>query len=642
LLRELERQRKIYWNGKEWVFHKDQEFTIPSSIEETISRKLHFLNPEVKSILEAMAVFGQEFSPALIALASQRNVGEILDALDELFRLGFIKERAADLYFFSEDIVRQIIYRKITRADLVKHHRAVGEAIEDFYRNALPNYAEQLAHHFTLANDTFKALAYSKQAALKAKQNYAYQSAIKFLDNALKFEDNIEEIFKLKSALAEIYSLAGKHALAIHNFQDCLKINPGAARIYHDLGKVYEQKGAYRDSLKYYQTGLKVAAGTELVFLFRAAIAWVNTRLGRYLKARKDCEEIMKFVKVVGKRTLSDVYITLGVVALNDGDIPRAEVYFRESLKLREALGEKRRMSACYLDLAITYQNRLDLRTAEELYKKALQLYEEIGFQEGIAIGHLDLGSLYSNYDLLKAEEMYLKGLSIAKLIGSKRNMIYLYNNLGYVNFNRMVDDAALANYQHSLQLAKEINFNEGIIFSSLSLSEFYRETGSVKKGRRYFQAALRIAKKINLKYYTQSCIMEEINCLLAGKKHTKADALSRKLIAQLKSERDLNYKFYWLLTRGKVLLQIKKYRAARGLFNRAESILHSLPSTQLTAELYYNKALLHKKQGCLPEANKAFLHSFRIYEKAANLRFMARIEEEMARVNISEKTKKK
>jgi len=641
LLRELERQRKIFWNGKEWVFQKEQDFTIPSSIEETISRKLRFLNPEVKSILEAMAVFGQEFSPELIALAAQRNFGEILDALDDLVRLGFIKERVPDLYFFSEDIVRQIIYRKITRSDLIKNHRAVGEAIEEFYRNALPNYVEQLAHHFTVANDTSKALAYSKQAAVKAKQNYAYKSAIKFFDNALRFEDNIDEIFKLKSALAEIYSLAGKHLPAIHNLQDCLKINPGATRIYHDLGKVYEQRGDYRDSLKYYRAGLKVAVGTELVFLFRAAIAWVYTRLGQYIKARKECEEILKAQKILSKRTLTDVYMILGVVALNDGDIPRAEEYFRESLKIREALGEKKRMSACYLDLAIAYQNRLDFRTAEDFYKKALRLYEEIGFQEGIAIGHLDLGSLFSNYDLLKAEEMYLKGLTIAKLIGSKRNMVYLYNNLGYVNFNRLAEDAALANYRQSLQLAKEINFEEGVIFSNLSLSEFYRETGQTKKGRRYFQAADRIAQKINLKYHNQSCILEDINFLLAGKNYAKANVLSRKLIAQLKSERDLNYKFYWLLTRGKVLLHLNKFAAARESFNRAGAIINSLPNTQLTGELLYYQGLMYKRQGRLTDANKAFLSSFRIFEKVACLRFMAKIEEEMARVNISEKTKK-
>jgi len=642
LLRELERQRKIFWNGKEWIFQKDQEFTIPSSIEETISRKLRFLNPEVKNILEAMAVYGQEFNPELIALASRRNVGEILDALDELFRLGFIKERASDLYFFSEDIVRQIIYRKIARADLVKHHRAVGEAIENFHRNALPDYAEQLAQHFTIANDTYKALVYSKQAALKAKQNYAYQSAVKFLDNALKYEDNIEEIFKLKSALAEIYSLAGKHALAIQNFQDCLKINPGATRIYHDLGKVFEQKGDHRESLKYYQTGLKVSAGTELAFLFRNAIAWANTRLGNYLKARKECEEILKSGKTLPKRILGSVYVTLGVVALHEGNIFRAEKFFRESLKINEALGEKRRVSACHLDLAIAYQNRLDYKTAEEFYRKALQLYEEIGYQEGIAIGYLDLGSLYSILDLLKAEEMYLKGLAIAKLIGSKRNLIFLYNNLGYVNFNRMVADAALGNYRRSLELAKEINFDEGVCFASLSMSELYRETGQPKMGRRYLRAAVRIAQKMNSRYHIQNCLIEEINYLLADRNFASADARSRKLAAQVKSERDLNYKFLGFLTRGRVLAATGKYQAAHDFFKRAETVIHSLPSTQLTAELYYNKALLDKRQGRLADANKAFLQSFRSYEKAGNLRYMARIEEEMARVNISEKTKKK
>jgi diguanylate cyclase (GGDEF)-like protein len=642
LLRELERQRKIFWNGKEWIFHKDQEFTIPSSIEETISRKLRFLNPEVKSILEAMAVYGQEFSPELIALAARRNVGEILDALDELFRLGFIKERAADLYFFSEDIVRQIIYRKITRADLVKHHRAVGEAIENIHRNELPDYAEQLAQHFTIASDTFKALAYSKQAALKAKQNYAYQSAIKFMDNALKFEDNIEEIFKLKSALAEIYSLAGKHALAIQNFQDCLKINPGAIRIYHELGKVYEQKGDHRESLRYYQAGLKLSVGTELAFLFRTAIAWANTRLGRYLKARKECEEILKSKKTLPKRTLGSVYVTLGVVALNDGDILRAENYFRESLKINEALGEKRRMSACYLDLAIAYQNRLDFKTAEELYRKALQIYDEIGYQEGIAIGYLDLGSLYSGLDLVKAEEMYLKGLATAKLIGSKRNLVFLYNNLGYVNYNRMVVDAALGNYRRALELAKEIGFEEGVCFASLSLSELYRETDQSKLGRRYLQTAARIAQKVNSKYYTQNCLIEEINYLLADHNHLSADVKSRKLVAQAKSERDLNYKFFGLLTRGKVLAAMRKHQTAREFFKRAETIVQALPGSLLTAELYYHQALLLKDLGQLPKANKIFLHSFRIYEKGGNLRFMARIEEEMARVNISEKTEKK
>ncbi len=81
IVRELERQKKIYWNGREWVFAKGFEVTIPSSVEETIKRKLAFLDPQIKDFLNIAAVFGQEFIPEIIATSSNRNVGQILDAL---------------------------------------------------------------------------------------------------------------------------------------------------------------------------------------------------------------------------------------------------------------------------------------------------------------------------------------------------------------------------------------------------------------------------------------------------------------------------------------------------------------------------------------------------------------------------------
>ena len=222
ILRELDRQRRLYWNGREWVFVKHPEVSIPRSIEETIKRKLKFLDPEMREFLEIAAVFGQEFVADIIALASKRNVGEILHAIDELRRLGFIKERVGENFFFSEDIVRQTVYHNIPRADLMHYHKLVGETIENFYHGSITNYVEQLAMHFTIANDTQKALDYSKKAALKAKGNYAHSLAINFFENALKYEDNLEEIFKIRFSLAEIKFLIGEYKQAIQDLNTCL------------------------------------------------------------------------------------------------------------------------------------------------------------------------------------------------------------------------------------------------------------------------------------------------------------------------------------------------------------------------------------------------------------------------------------
>jgi len=643
IIRELERQKRLYWNGREWVFSKDLELelTIPASVEETIKRKLKFVAPEVKEFLDIAAVFGQEFGAEFIALASRKNVGEILDALDELNKLGFIKERTPENYFFSEDIVRQVVYKNISKADLLKYHKSVGESIENLYPSALQNYFEQLATHFTIANDVTKALYYSRQAAAKAKDNYAHSLAIEFFENALKYEDNIEEIFNIKFALAEIYYLTGDYKHATINLNTCLRINPNAYKVYNKLGKVYEDMGDYKEGLKCYYLGLKKAKGTDAKYSFMTAIAWVYTRLGQYIRAKKMCEEILKLKRKLKKQELRDTHNTLGVVYLRLGVFNKAQICFNEALRISEAIGDKKLVAACYVNLALNYSMKLKEKLCESFYKKALNLYEEIGYQEGIAITLLDLGAFYSRYDIEKALELYLKAIGIAKLIGAKRTLIYLYSNLGYINFRRLMDDQALSNYQQAIQLARETKFNEGLIFSNLSLSEFYRETGQIKKGKLHLSSAQRIANKINLKYPAIDCLMEEIEYLLLTKAYKRAESLSKKLLLQLKLEHDLGYKVYEFLYRGKVLVALRKFGQAHKFYDKAYKIVKSLPNSSITAEIYYLKGSAYKQTGKMKESLKMLLKANKIFEKVRNLRYLDKIEEEIARTDISTPVKK-
>ncbi len=636
ILRELERQKKLYWNGREWTFVKALEITIPSSIEDTIKRKLKFLDPDWKKFLDIAAVFGQEFVADIIALASKRNVGEILHAIDELCRLGFIKERAGENFFFSEDIVRQVVYKNIGRADLMHYHRLVGETIEDYYSTSIPNFYEQLALHFTIANDPQKALDYSKRAALKAKGNYAHNLAIKFFENALKYEDDIEEIFKIKFALAEIYILIGDYKNAIQDLNTCLKIKPNDYKIYEKLGKVYENMGNYKNSLKNYRLGLKLAAKTSYNYKFKLAITWVYTRLGQHLRAMKECEEILKKKKQLEKQYIANAYIVLGVVSLRLLKFNRAEVYFKKALKIHETNGSKTSIAACYINLAVTYQEKFNVKACEDCYKKALKIYEEIGYQDGMIVALLDLGALHADYNLPKAEEYYLKALAISKLIGAKRHTVLLYNNLGDTNRYRLMDDQALEYYRQAFRLAKETRSSDGLIYTNMSLSEFYREKGKLKKGRYHLSLVQRYAKKINLKYFNLMCVMEELNYLLATKNFKRLDALSEHLIAQTKYEHNLNYKIYGLLYRARVMVNFKQYTKAHAYYNRAFNLVKSLPENRFAGEIYYLKGVAYKRENRLKEALKMFLQANRIFEAVGNLRYLDKIEEEIAKTNIT------
>lgn len=635
IMAEFHRTKKIYWDGREWVFVKSMAVPIPSTIEETMKRKLKLLHPEIVTFLQIAAVYGQEFTPEIISIATKRNVGQIMEGIDEMIRLGFIKSRTTDTYFFSEDVVRQIVYQNTPRADLVKCHKAVGEATETAFHNIIHNYYEQLAYHFTLARDASKALMYAKKAAQKARDNYAHSLAIKFYEIALKYEGNIEEIFQINLALADICNSIGNYKKTMEHLRACLKMDPNAYRVYEKLGSVYEKLGKYKRSLKYYERGMKITQGTAAVFIFKAAKAWLYTRMGQYGRAKEECDDMLRKRKQMSSQTLGDTYVILGVVLLRLGKFNRAELYFKKSLRIRRSTGDKKKVAACYVDLGLNYQGKFNIKVSERFFNKALSIYQEVGYQEGILITLNNLGVMYASYDLPKAEAYCLEALSKAKLIGAKRTIVLLYNNLGMINYNRLMPDQALLSFRHALKLAKEINFYEGNIFASISLSELYREKNNAARGRTHLKNALRVAAEINVKFLNVDCLMEEMEYQLKARQYNRAGRLVRKMTMQLKTESNTLYRIYNLLYRARVLVELKKYARAQENFVRAYNYVKTLPENKISGEIYYSRGVAYKKEGKSKEALKMFLEADGIFKKIGNLRYIDKIEQEMTGARV-------
>jgi len=631
IMAEFYRRKKIYWAGQDWIFVKSIEVSIPATIKETIERKLKLLDPETRTCLHIASVFGQEFSPEIIAIATKRNVGQVMEALDALTRLGCIKPRTEETYFFSEDVVRKIVYRSISRADLLHHHQAVGEAIETVFHSVVANYHEQLAHHFVLARDSRKALMYAKKAAQKARDNYAHSLAIEFYEIALKYEDDIEQIFNINLALADIYISIGDYRKALEQLRVCLRIDPHAYRVYEKFGSIYEKMGEYKRSLKHYEKGMNITQGTATGYIFRSAIAWLYTRMGNYRRAKKECEDMLRTKRKMSSQNLGDIYVILGVVFLRLGRFNRAEHYFRRGLRIRRSIGDKKNIAACYVDLGLNYQGKFNIRGSEKFFNKALSIYQEVGYQEGILITLNNLGVMYASYDLPKAEAYCLEALSKAKLIGAKRTIVLLYNNLGMISYNRLMNEQALDNFRRALRIAKEINFYEGTIFASISLSELHRDKGNIKRGKGYLKTALQIAKEINVKFLNIDCLMEEMEYCLRARRFKEAVKMVRKMTMQLKTESNVLYKIYNMMYHARILTETEKYVRAQAQYIKACEYLKTLPENKISGEIYYLRGLAYKKEGRLKEALKMFLEADGIFKKIGNLRYIDKIEQEIA-----------
>ena len=203
------------------------------------------------------------------------------------------------------------------------------------------------------------------------------------------------------------------------------------------------------------------------------------------------------------------------------------------------------------------------------------------------------------------------------------------------ISYNRLMPDIALQNFRKALKLAKEIKFYEGVIFASISLSELYREKNNISRGRKHLEKAMDVAREIKVKFLNIDCMMERIEYEMKSKQHGRAGRLVRKMTMQLKTESNTLYRIYNLLYRARVSVELKKYALAQKDFVKAYGYVASLPENKISGEIYYLRGVAYKKEGKSKESLKMFLQADAICKKIGNLRYIDRIEKEIAGTEI-------
>ncbi|MBE8517563.1 AAA family ATPase [Amycolatopsis sp. H6(2020)] len=117
--------------------------SIPSPLGSRITQYLSFLSSGTRDTLRWAALLGREFSPADIAVATERPPMSLVGAVDEAITSGVLVE-SGDRLAFRHSLVRRVLYEKSPAAMRVALHRQLAEA---FAAAGAPaeRVAEQLA-----------------------------------------------------------------------------------------------------------------------------------------------------------------------------------------------------------------------------------------------------------------------------------------------------------------------------------------------------------------------------------------------------------------------------------------------------------------------------------------------------------------
>jgi class 3 adenylate cyclase/tetratricopeptide (TPR) repeat protein len=164
---------------------------LPESVQSVLASRVDQLAPADRSLLQAAAVIGRRFDPALvIAVSGAQETSEASFASMETLDLVHRDQRSGD-YVFKHALVQNALYGGLLTGPRVALHLRVAAELERRNANRLFEILETLAYHYSAAQSIDKAFTYLAKAGQKSLNVYAIQEAEQYFRQALAvFEAN--------------------------------------------------------------------------------------------------------------------------------------------------------------------------------------------------------------------------------------------------------------------------------------------------------------------------------------------------------------------------------------------------------------------------------------------------------------------
>jgi TOMM system kinase/cyclase fusion protein len=169
--------------------------TIPATLQDSLMARLDRL-ATAKGIAQIGATIGRQFSYALLQMVSQvddftlqRELGRLVEA-ELLYQRGLLPQAA---YTFKHALIQDAAYQSLLKSTRQHYHQRIAQVLETQFPETTEGQPELLAHHFTEAGLTEKAVSYWQKAGQSAAQRSAYVEAIAHLRQGLALFDTLPE-----------------------------------------------------------------------------------------------------------------------------------------------------------------------------------------------------------------------------------------------------------------------------------------------------------------------------------------------------------------------------------------------------------------------------------------------------------------
>jgi predicted ATPase len=168
---------------------------IPATLQDSLMARLDRL-VTAKAVAQYAAVIGGQFSYALLHAVSQVDEAMLQHELGRLVEAEIVYQRGVlpqATYIFKHALIQDAAYESLLKSTRQQYHQRIAQVLEVQFPETAEAEPELLAHHYTEASVTEKAVHYWYQAGQTASEGSAHVEAIAHLRQGLALLQTLPE-----------------------------------------------------------------------------------------------------------------------------------------------------------------------------------------------------------------------------------------------------------------------------------------------------------------------------------------------------------------------------------------------------------------------------------------------------------------
>lgn len=497
---------------------KADTLVVPPSLESLIRARVDSLDTLGRQLLQVAAVIGRQFSYQLLATVSKNsNIRPFLETLQARGMISISNER--DHWEFSHPLIELIVYNTVLRAQRRILHQRTATALENIWRGNEGEHAEELAYHYSKAENHKRALHYMIVAGERAAVRHVNDVALTFFEQAAELLSAVENVsdearWRIIRGIGEVNQFIGNYEASLTGLQSGLDLiespqltSAQRAGIFRRMGDTAHKMGDQEQAIIYLNQALEVLGEPDsqgsLVEAARiyARLGWCLYMLSN-LEPAKDAENKSMFyaAQVNNVATMAMAENHLGGISYRQGDIQQAMKHTRTAMDHWEEIGYSWGVAAGVGNLGILESVSGNWDAAFRLVEQSLRMRQEMGDVDGVAITNHNLGAFAREMgDMEKAEEYFRDSLAVSRPFQMNYNAATSYVGLAQSLLYQDKPAEAYEALKSGMRLADEINAPDVILEAKCAAAEIFLARGLLSEAQQHAEEAAELASQIGI-----------------------------------------------------------------------------------------------------------------------------------------------